>query len=126
MTATAHNLVAQLDADGKLSRRSLRRQARRSHPGKALLAMASQSPYLEHSGLPDIAQAGTASIETKTSLQLRILQNYRADYQTLKQIMAKADSRPIGSLRLQNAELDKKIARQRKINESTQAQIKRG
>ena len=88
--------------------------------------MASQSPYLEHSGLPDIAQAGTASIETKTSLQLRILQNYRADYQTLKQIMSKADSRPIGSLRLQNAELDKKIARQRKINESTQAQINRG
>ena len=40
--------------------------------------------------------------------------------------MAKADSRPIGSLRFQNAELDKKIARQRKINESTQAQIKRG
>ena len=55
LRATAHNLVAQLDADGKLSRRSLRRQARRSHPGKALLHMASQSPYLEHSGLPDIA-----------------------------------------------------------------------
>jgi len=49
---------------------------------------------------------------------MRILQNYRTDYQTLKSLLAKAQSRPQDRLKMQINEIDKKIKRQRKLNET--------